>query len=103
MSAPMNTDAAVLAQQAANFDSIAAQLNGVINEVQGTAGALQTTWRGAAGAAAQQALERFNAAAVVQQQALTEISNNINVSGTQYTSTDEDQTAAVLSAMGDYS
>jgi WXG100 family type VII secretion target len=95
----MNTDTAVLAKEAANFDRIAAELNGVIQKVQGTAGSLQGAWQGQAGAAAQEALVRFNEAAAVQQQQLTEISNNIHTSGTQYTATDEDQTSALANTL----
>src|SRR3954470_1919268 len=97
--AQMNTDTAVLASEAANFDRIAGELNSVIAQVQGTAGALQGQWHGQAGVAAQSALDRFNVAASRQQQQLTEISSNIHSSGVQYSTADEDQSSALHTAM----
>ena len=49
--------------------------------------------------AAQAALVRFHEAAQQQIQQLNDISSNIHTSGVQYTSTDEDQTSALSSAM----
>jgi WXG100 family type VII secretion target len=56
-------------------------------------------WRGQAGQAAQAAFLRYQEAADRQIQELTDISTNIHSSGMQYTSTDEDQTAAVAQSM----
>lgn len=97
--AQMNTDAAVLAKEAANFERISGELQAVIAQVEGTAGALAGQWHGKAGMAAQAALVRFHEAAARQVQELNDISTNIHGSGTQYTATDEDQTATLSSAM----
>jgi WXG100 family type VII secretion target len=97
--AQMNTDAAVLAKEAANFERISGQLKGVIAQVEPTAGSLAGQWHGQAGTAAQAALVRFHEAAQAQIQQLNDISGNIHTSGTQYTSTDEDQTSALTTAM----
>lgn len=97
--AQMNTDAAVLAKEAANFERISGELKGVIAHVESTAGALASQMQGQAGTAAQQALLRFHEAAAQQVQELNDISSNIHSSGTQYTSTDEDQAGTLSSAM----
>ena len=57
--AQMNTDAAVLAKEASNFERISGELKGVIGQVESTAGALAGQWHGQAGAAAQAALDAF--------------------------------------------
>lgn len=97
--AQMNTDAAVLAKEAANFERISGELKSVMAQVDSTAGALAAQMRGAAGDAAQSALMRFQDAANKQMQELNDISNNIHTSGTQYTSTDDDQASTLSSAM----
>ncbi len=97
--AQMNTDAAVLAKEAGNFERISAELKSVIAQVEGTASALAGSWHGQAGQAAQAALLRFHEAASRQVQELNDISNNIQTAGVQYTSTDEDQTSSLQSAM----
>ncbi|MED5815686.1 WXG100 family type VII secretion target [Mycolicibacterium sp. 050232] len=97
--AQMNTDAAVLAKEAANFERISGELKGVIAQVESTGGALATQMQGQAGQAAQQALIRFQEAADKQIQELNEISTNIHTSGTQYTSTDDDQAGNLASSM----
>lgn len=95
----MNTDAAVLAKEAANFESISGELKGVIAQVESTGGALAAQMVGQAGTAAQAALMRFHEAAARQVQELTDISANIHTSGTQYTTTDDDQASTLTSAM----
>lgn len=95
----MNTDAAVLAKEAANFDRISGELKGVIAQVESTGGALAAQMQGQAGTAAQAALMRFHEAAQRQVQELNDISQNIHISGTQYTTTDDDQAASLTSAM----
>jgi WXG100 family type VII secretion target len=97
--AQMNTDAAVLAKEAANFERISGELKGVMGQVDATASALAAQMVGAAGTAAQQALLRFQEAAQRQVQELNDISANIHTSGVQYTSTDEDQSSTLSSAM----
>jgi WXG100 family type VII secretion target len=95
----MNTDAAVLAKEAANFERISGELTAVIGQVESTAGALASQMVGQAGTAAQAALMRFHEAAARQTQELNDISANIHTSGTQYTSTDDDQAGAFAQAM----
>jgi len=97
--AQMNTDAAVLAKEAANFERISGELKSVIAQVESTGGTLAAQMQGQAGTAAQQALIRFHEAADKQIQELNEISTNIHTSGTQYTSTDDDQASTLSSAM----
>ena len=96
----MNTDTAVLAAEAANFERISGELKAVMGQVDATAGGLQPVWQGQAGIAAQGALIRFQEAALKQQQALTDISTNIATSGTQYSTTDDDQASTLHGAMG---
>jgi WXG100 family type VII secretion target len=95
----MNTDAAVLAKEAANFERISGELKGVIGQVESTAGALAAQMVGSAGTAAQQALTRFHEAAQAQINQLNDISGNIHTAGSQYTATDEDQAGAFAAAM----
>jgi WXG100 family type VII secretion target len=95
----MNTDIAVLAKEASNFERISGELQGVMRQVEATAGSLVPQWKGMAGEAAQAALLRYQEAANAQVQTLNEISSNIHTSGTQYGSTDEDQHSALSSAM----
>jgi WXG100 family type VII secretion target len=98
--AQMNTDAAVLAKEAANFERISGELKGVISQVESTAGSLAAQMVGQAGTAAQAALMRFHEAAARQVQELNDISANIHTSGTQYTTTDDDQAGAFAQTMG---
>ncbi len=95
----MNTDGAVLAKEASNFERISGELRGVIAHVESTAAALQSQWQGQAGSAAQAAVIRFHEAAARQVQELNDISVNIHTSGMRYSATDEDQSAALSSAM----
>ena len=97
--AQMNTDAAVLAKEAGNFERISGELKTVISQVDATAGALAGSWHGQSGQAAQLALTRFQEAAARQVQELNDISMNIQQAGVHYTSTDDDGHAALASAM----
>jgi WXG100 family type VII secretion target len=97
--AQMNTDAAVLAKEAANFESISGELKGVIAHVEATGGALAAQMVGQAGTAGQAALMRFHEAAARQVQELNDITQNIQTSGMQYTTADDDQAATLSSAM----
>lgn len=97
--AQMNTDAAVLAKEAANFESISGELKGVISQVEATGGALAAQMVGQAGTAAQAALMRFHEAAARQVQELNDISSNIQTAGMQYTTADDDQAGNLSSAM----
>jgi len=97
--AQMQTDAAVLAKEASNFDRIAGDLKGVIAHVESTAGALAGQWHGQAGQAAQAALLRFQDAAQKQMTELTDISGNIHTAGVHYTSTDDEQSSTLASQM----
>jgi WXG100 family type VII secretion target len=97
--AQMNTDAAVLAKEASNFERISGELKGVIAHVESVAGSLSGQWHGQAGIAAQSALTRFQEAANQQIQELNDISTNIHTAGAHYTSTDEEQQGSLSSAM----
>ncbi len=97
--AAMNTDVAVLAAEASNFDTISGELKGVMSHVESVGGALAAAMVGDAGNAAQAALTRFHEAAIQQQQELTDISNNIHTAGVQYSSADEDQASSLAGTM----
>lgn len=97
--AAMNTDVAVLAAEASNFDTISGELKGVMSHVESVGGALAAAMVGEAGSAAQAALTRFHEAAIQQQQELTDISNNIHTAGVQYSSADEDQASSLAGTM----
>lgn len=99
MSSPMETDSAVLSAGAAKFDTISVGLQQEIAKIEGIAGMLQPTWRGKAGEAAQAAFIRFQDAAGIQKQALSEISANIQDSGVKYDATDDDQTSVLAASM----
>jgi len=95
----MNTDEAVLAKEAGNFERISAELKGVIAHVESVAGSLAGQWHGQAGAAAQAALMRFQEAANQQVKELNDISTNISTAGAHYGSTDAEQHGALSAAM----
>ncbi|ART73204.1 MULTISPECIES: WXG100 family type VII secretion target [Mycobacteriaceae] len=95
----MNTDVAVLAKEAGNFERISGELQSVIAQVESTGSTLASQMVGQAGTAAQAALARFHEAAAKQVQELNDISQNIHQSGTQYSSTDDDQASSLSSAM----
>jgi len=95
MGQPLQTDSAVLAGEASNFERISASLQGVMGQVDSTAGSMQVHLQGMSGTAAQAAFVRYQEAAQVQKAALDEISANIHTGGVQYASTDEDQGAAL--------
>lgn len=95
----MNTDAAVLAKEAANFERISGELKSVIAQVDMTSGALQAQMVGQAGTAAQAAILRFNEAAERQVQELSDITANIQTAGMQYTTADDDEAANLASSM----
>lgn len=93
MAGEMYTDAATLAGEAANFDRIAVDLQGVMATVEAYGADLAAYLAGqpgGAGPAAQAALQRYNAAAHQQNQQLIEIAQKIHVSGVQYTAADEE-------------
>lgn len=95
----MNTDVAVLAKEAGNFERISGELQSVIAQVESTGSTLASQMVGQAGTAAQAALARFHEAAARQVQELNDISQNIHQSGTQYSSTDDDQASSLSAAM----
>jgi WXG100 family type VII secretion target len=95
MGQPLQTDSAVLASEASNFESISASLQGIMGQVDSTAGSMQVHLQGMSGTAAQAAFVRYQEAAQVQKAALDEISANIHTGGVQYAATDEDQGSAL--------
>lgn len=99
MTGPMQTDAATLSAEAANFDRIAGELKAVISGVESTGAELAGGWEGQAGTAAQEALVRFQEAARAQESQLIDISSNISQAGIQYTSSDEEQAGSLSSQM----
>ena len=95
-----NTDAEVLASEAANFDRIAGELTGVKTHVDAVAGQLATHMQSEqAGAAAQAALARFDEAMTQQLKELADISANIQTAGVQYTAADADAGSSLSSQM----
>ena len=99
MTGPMQTDAATLSAEAANFDRIAGELKAVIQGVDSSGGELAIAFQGEAGKAAQKALVRFQEAARAQESQLIDISSNISQAGVQYTSTDDEQAESLSSQM----
>ena len=99
MTGPMQTDAATLSAEAANFDRIAGELTAVIQGVESTGAELFSKWQGQAAKAAQGALVRFQEAARAQESQLIEISSNISQAGIQYTSADDEQAGSLSSQM----
>jgi ESAT-6 family protein len=99
MSQPLQTDAAVLASEASNFERISGELRSVMAQVESTAGSLAAHLVGQSGTAAQAALMRFNEAAAQQTKELNDISANIHTGGVHYTSTDEDQSSSLSQSM----
>lgn len=99
MSAGMETDAAVLAKEAGNFERISGELQAIMHQVDATAAGLKARWQGEAGGSAQLAVTRYQEAAQTQRTLLDEISTNIHGSGTDYTATDTDQASVVQTAM----
>lgn len=95
MGQPLQTDSAVLATEASNFERIASSLQGIMGQVDSTAGSMQMHLQGQSGTAAQAAFVRYQEAAQAQKAALDEISANIHTGGVQYLTTDEDQSAAL--------
>jgi WXG100 family type VII secretion target len=99
MTGPMQTDAATLSAEAANFDRIAGELKTVNKGVESTGAELAGGWTGQAGTAAQDALVRYQEAARAQESQLIEISSNISQAGIQYTSADDEQAGSLSSQM----
>jgi WXG100 family type VII secretion target len=97
--AEMRTDAATLSAEAQNFDRISGELQRVISQVEQTGGELAGHWLGAAGTAAQNALNRFHEAGQQQIKALSDISTNIHGAGIQYSKADDEQASALSSQM----
>ncbi|OBI59765.1 WXG100 family type VII secretion target [Mycobacterium sp. E796] len=97
--AEMRTDAATLSAEASNFDRISGELQQVIGTVESTGGELASHWRGQAGTAAQQALQRFHEAGQAQIKTLSEISNNIHSAGIEYSKADDEQASTLSSQM----
>lgn len=95
----MNTDAATLRAEAANFDRIKLEIESVIGRVRSAGGTLAGVWDGQAGGAAQAALARFDQAGLAQTNALTAISENISSAGIQYTRADDDHASSLSSQM----
>jgi len=97
--AELTTDAAALAKEASEFDRIAGELKSVIGQVESTGGDLASSWEGQAARAAQAALGRFHEAANKQIVELTDISNNIHGSSTDYAAAEEEQAANLAGDM----
>lgn len=95
----MRTDGGALQEGADTFRTVSESLQQIIRNVDSTAGELAAQWRGQAGAAAQQALLRFQQAGQAQIKALTDISESIQKAGITYTSADEDQASSLSSQM----
>jgi len=97
MSQPMQTDSAVLQQQADALSSISAEFQGTVGQTDATAGELKTHMTGQAGTALQSALQRFDEAARKQIQLLDEIGTTVSQSGAKYTSVAEQQASSISS------
>ncbi len=97
----LEADVAALSAGAATFDRISGELQAVRAHVETiAASAAQNMSSPAAGQALQAALVRYHEAADQQTRLLSDISHNIQQSGTQYDSTDVDNSSSLQHAMG---
>ncbi len=97
MSQPMQTDSAILSQQAEALSSIAAEFQGTVGQTDSTAAELKTHMTGQAGTALQAALSRFDEAARKQIQLCNEIGDTVKQSGLKYSSVAEQQASSISS------
>jgi len=97
MSQPMQTDSAVLQQQAEALSTISAEFQSTVRQTDSTAGELGTHMTGAAGSALQTALANFNNAALAQINLLTEIGDTVKQSGLKYSSVADQQASSISS------
>ncbi|MCV7063590.1 MULTISPECIES: WXG100 family type VII secretion target [Mycobacteriaceae] len=96
----LEADVASLATEAGTFDRIAGELTAVRGQVESTAAALAVNMDTPdAGRAAQAALLRYQEASDQQIRLLTDISQNIQISGTKYEATDADNSSRVAASM----
>ncbi|KAA0079696.1 WXG100 family type VII secretion target [Mycolicibacterium sp. P9-64] len=91
----LQADVSVITAEAGNFDHISTSLQGVMAQVDGTAGQMHANLQGESGTAAQAAFVRYQEAAQVQRTALDEIVANLNAGGHKYDTTDSDQAGAL--------
>lgn len=96
----LEADVAVLAAEAATFDRITGELQAVRAQIEAIAVASSANLRGAAGDAAQAAMMRYREAADQQNRLLADISENINISGVKYDTTDADNASSLTNSMG---
>lgn len=97
--AEMITEAAILTQQAAQFDQIASGLSQERNFVNSIGQSFQNTWEGQAASAALGALGRFDEAMQDQIRQLESIVDKLNRSGGNYTKTDDEANQLLSSKM----
>ena len=97
----MKADVASLATEAGTFDRISGDLEATRLQVEAIAAQAQANLNSpAAGVALQAALQRYREASQQQNILLSQISENIHVTGVQYDATDSDNASAVQTAMG---
>lgn len=100
MSSPMRADVASLTTEAGTFDRISGDLEGTRIQVEAIAAQAQRNLDSpAAGVALQAALQRYREASQQQNILLSQISENIHVTGAQYDSVDADNASSVQTAM----
>jgi WXG100 family type VII secretion target len=98
--AEMRTDAATLSAEAANFGRIAEDLKQVMQTVDSLGEELATQhMSGAAGTAANAAVQRFKEAQQQQVQLLTDIQTNVSQAGIQYSKADDEAQSSLSSQM----
>ncbi|KLO25525.1 WXG100 family type VII secretion target [Mycobacterium haemophilum] len=97
--AEMRTEAAILNQQAAKFDSIASGLGQERTAVDNVGNGFKGSWQGQAATAAAGALQRFDEAINAQINELHGIVENLNRSGANYTKADEEAQQSLSSKM----
>ena len=101
MSSPMRADVASLTTEAGTFDRISGDLEATRLQVEAIAAQAQANLNStSAGIALQAALQRYREASHQQNVLLSQISENIHVTGAQYDATDANNASAVQTAMG---
>lgn len=98
--AEMRTDTAALAQEASNFERIAADLKQEIDHVSSVAASLQPTWQGAAGQEAQRQFATCVQVSTDSKSMLERTLEQLRNTGMQYSTADEAHQQTMSADMG---
>ena len=98
MGSAFNTQTAQMAQAATKVDDVNSEVRAKLANLQSAVEAVQAHWQGSAASTFQALMVRYHEDATKLSQALTDISEQIRTSGTQYQSQDESGQQAVSQA-----